>query len=48
MIDTAAMIFSLGMVIIMVLRASRLDRVWPWFGPRRDIEPAVPSSQDQL
>ena len=36
MIDSFAMIFSLGMVLFVILRASYLDRQSPWFGERRD------------
>ena len=31
MIDTTAIIFSLGMVIYIIYRASFLDRQLPWF-----------------
>ncbi len=31
MIDTAAIIFSLGMVILIAVRAAFLDRQLPWF-----------------
>jgi hypothetical protein len=35
MIDTTAIIFSLGMVIFVIYRASLLDRRLPWFGTDR-------------
>jgi len=38
MIDTTAIIFSLGMVIYVIYRASLLDRQLPWFGVDRKSE----------
>jgi hypothetical protein len=34
MIDTVAIVFSLGMVIFIAVRAALLDRQLPWFGRR--------------
>ena len=38
MIDTTAIIFSLGMVIYVIYRANLLDRQLPWFGGDRRNE----------
>lgn len=41
MIDTAVILFSLGMVAFIVVRATILDRKLPWFPPPSEADPSA-------
>lgn len=41
MIDTAVILFSLGMVAFIVVRATILDRKLPWFPPPSEVDPSA-------
>lgn len=41
MIDTAVILFSLGMVAFIVVRATILDRKLPWFPPASEADPGT-------
>lgn len=42
MIDTAVLLFSLGMVAFIVVRATILDRRLPWFSPPSEADRPTP------
>jgi hypothetical protein len=45
MIDTTAIILSLGMVVYIIWRAAVLDRQLPWFGVDRKTEREQPRAR---